>query len=233
MQETVFIYTLSDPNTGLVRYVGKTDNLKRRYNEHFKNARLCKTHVQCWIHGLRNKGERPEMDCIDTVLMGEFKFWEQYYISLYKSWGFDLTNLTIGGDGEKMLQIVKDKISAKAKLRIRTPEHIKNLCIAQRARYDNGGTTWNKGKKLNGCHRLLLMVSHLGQPSAMKGKKGWANGKKQSAETIEKRVSKLRGRTKSEAQKKVTSETTKLAMANLSRESIARMRSPRTKTTSK
>lgn len=29
-----FIYTLSDPKTGLVRYIGKTNNIKNRLKRH-------------------------------------------------------------------------------------------------------------------------------------------------------------------------------------------------------
>jgi predicted GIY-YIG superfamily endonuclease len=36
--ETVFIYTLSDPRDNLIKYVGKTINLKRRFSEHLKES---------------------------------------------------------------------------------------------------------------------------------------------------------------------------------------------------
>lgn len=35
---TKFIYTLSDPNTGLVRYIGKTKNIKDRLKRHLSNS---------------------------------------------------------------------------------------------------------------------------------------------------------------------------------------------------
>lgn len=37
---TKFIYTLSDPNTGLVRYVGKTNNIRKRLSSHLSNNRV-------------------------------------------------------------------------------------------------------------------------------------------------------------------------------------------------
>jgi hypothetical protein len=36
---------------------------------------------------------------IDEINIGEWSFWEMHYISLFKSWGFDLTNGDNGGLG--------------------------------------------------------------------------------------------------------------------------------------
>lgn len=46
-----------------------------------------------------NDGIKPEIILIDRVPHSEWQFWEKHYISLYRSWGFKLTNLTDGGDG--------------------------------------------------------------------------------------------------------------------------------------
>lgn len=35
-----FIYTLSDPDTGLVRYIGKTNDIKKRFSKHLSNNSL-------------------------------------------------------------------------------------------------------------------------------------------------------------------------------------------------
>lgn len=51
-----------------------------------------------WIKGLKKEGLKPILEIIDEVDKIEWKFWEKHYISLYKSWGFRLTNLTEGGD---------------------------------------------------------------------------------------------------------------------------------------
>lgn len=36
-REAVYIYTLSDPRTGCIRYVGKTIDPDRRYKQHLSN----------------------------------------------------------------------------------------------------------------------------------------------------------------------------------------------------
>lgn len=92
-----FIYTLSDPITEEVRYVGKANNIKNRYNGHLIDKSF--TYKANWIKSLLNKGLKPEIEIIDEVLESEWKYWEVFYINLYKSWGFNLTNSTEGGDG--------------------------------------------------------------------------------------------------------------------------------------
>ena len=40
--EKYFIYTLAHPITGEIKYIGKTNNLKRRFNQHLSNNNLLK-----------------------------------------------------------------------------------------------------------------------------------------------------------------------------------------------
>lgn len=72
------IYVLE--KEGIPFYVGKTLNPKTRFNSH-------KRKFQCDIF------------IIDEVEDNEWKFWEKYYISLFKSWGFKLINKNNGGGG--------------------------------------------------------------------------------------------------------------------------------------
>lgn len=43
-------------------------------------------------------GLKPIIEIIDEVPVSEWEFWEIYWISQFKTWGFDLTNGTEGGD---------------------------------------------------------------------------------------------------------------------------------------
>lgn len=97
----IFIYYLSD-SRGNIRYVGKTKNeLRKRLYKHIQESIESKrpTHKINWIKSLLDKGERPIINIIDEVPENEWTFWEEYWISQFKSWGFNLTNLTIGGEG--------------------------------------------------------------------------------------------------------------------------------------
>lgn len=95
-----FIYTLVDPISGHVRYVGKTDYPDTRLKYHIKSIKVTKNkHKVSWIKNLLTMKLKPILEIIDEVNYSEWEFWEQHYISLYKSWGFKLINKTFGGEG--------------------------------------------------------------------------------------------------------------------------------------
>lgn len=95
-----FIYTLSDPKTGLVRYIGKTNNIKNRLKRHLNNNSLSTTTKKNnWIISLLRNNLIPIIGVLDEINSEEIDFYEKFYISLFKSWGFDLLNSTDGGDG--------------------------------------------------------------------------------------------------------------------------------------
>jgi transposase len=97
--DKTFIYTLSDPITNEIRYVGKANNLKKRLSTHLTPSNLIKpSHKNNWIKSLLVKNLKPLIKIVDEVLISEWEFWEIYWISQFKTWGFKLTNLTNGGD---------------------------------------------------------------------------------------------------------------------------------------
>jgi hypothetical protein len=63
-------------------YVGKTlQEIKERF----------------YSHGVKKENsEIIEIDCVDNE---EWRFWESWYIELFKSWGFKLENKNSGGGG--------------------------------------------------------------------------------------------------------------------------------------
>ena len=94
-----YIYTLSD-STG-IRYVGKTNNLKIRLKNHVNESKKnnrCNNHRTNWILSLINKGELPTIEIIDIVDDNNWIFWEIFWISQFKTWGFNLVNSTLGGE---------------------------------------------------------------------------------------------------------------------------------------
>lgn len=151
----VYIYTLSD-STG-IRYVGKTNNIKIRYKNHINESirhNRVNNYRTNWIMSLINKGEFPIIEIIDIVDTSDWMFWEIFWISQFKSWGFDLVNSTLGGENppsfagkthsneykeirrieminnnpaKNMNDCWKKNISEANKGRIFTNDHIKNL----------------------------------------------------------------------------------------------------------
>lgn len=92
-----YIYILSDPETLEPRYVGKTTNIKIRFRRHIKDMNKKNTYLYTWVRTLK---DNPIIEVIDEV-ENNWQFWKQFWISQLKTWGFKLTNLTIGGDGGK------------------------------------------------------------------------------------------------------------------------------------
>jgi hypothetical protein len=94
------IYTLSDPFTDKVRYVGRTNQPKIRLYNHIRSANILrKTKNHAWINSVISKGGKPIMHIIDECESENYAELEMFYISLFKGLGFNLTNLTDGGDG--------------------------------------------------------------------------------------------------------------------------------------
>lgn len=91
------IYVLTDPRTGQPRYVGKTDNPKRRLAFHLRDKDVC--HRTNWIKELVSLGLKPTLDIIETVAPdASWEDRERYWIAQYRLMGYNLTNSTNGGD---------------------------------------------------------------------------------------------------------------------------------------
>lgn len=146
---TKFIYTLSDPNTGLVRYIGKTNNLKKRLSRHLSNNNLSNsTRKNNWIISLLRKNQLPIIETLDEVDSTDIDFFEIFYISLFKSWGFDLLNGTEGGDGVDWTGKKHNKIS-------KIKNMVNNLNRKSVAQFDLEGNLINKYHSLREAARSV------------------------------------------------------------------------------
>ena len=100
----VFIYTITDPRTGDIRYIGKTVNVNYRLCRHKYSAKKStKSHKDAWIKGILNSGLSPVLDVIDECSEDDWKQTEIYWIAQFKCWGFNLLNETIGGEGTTLI----------------------------------------------------------------------------------------------------------------------------------
>ena len=90
------IYTIADPNTNEIRYIGVTlQPLKTRLSQHMWDSRNKHRHVCHWIASL---GETPLIEALEEV-GDDWEEREIYWISQFKAWGFNLTNQHEGGKG--------------------------------------------------------------------------------------------------------------------------------------
>lgn len=93
------IYTLSDPLTTEVRYVGQTTRtLHKRREQHISGDHTKKevTPKMSWIKEMRKEGRHPTIEYLDQVegSREDAFMLENYWINQLLSWGMDLVNVT-------------------------------------------------------------------------------------------------------------------------------------------
>ncbi len=170
MNSCWYIYSLTDPRTGTVRYVGKTKNVRRRLLQHITEAtRKTGSYRLHWIRSLLSSGMTPALSVLET---GEGAGWqeaEQRWIASFRAAGAELVNGTAGGEGGALTAEVKKKIGDA-----------------------------RRGKPLSAAHRAALSRGwkHRGPMSTETKEKMSASlrGRKHSAEHIAKVAAANRGR---------------------------------------
>lgn len=104
MRDTTFIYCLLEPNSKTIRYFGKANSPRDRHTDHIREARTGKrTHIGCWIRKLLKAGKRPDLHVLCEVLKEDFERFEKAFIALGRQYGFDLTNLSEGGENPPVM----------------------------------------------------------------------------------------------------------------------------------
>lgn len=98
-ENKVFIYSLSNPETDEIRYVGKTKLfLAKRLSQHIANIKkLGNYKCKSWIKSLQKRGLQPKIELIEEVSAETWEAEEIFYISYFKYLGFKLTNHSEGG----------------------------------------------------------------------------------------------------------------------------------------
>lgn len=183
--KTVKIYSLNCPITYEVRYIGKTSlSLKQRLNTHMQ-CKLEKNHRYYWLKSLKEKGLKPSIELVDEVGIDNWEFWEQWYILLFKQWGFNLVNCSEGGEGFKENHIPWNK----GKTNIHSKEALKKLSLLQKGKHVSNETKLKISLALKGKKKPNRSKAHAKKIAlANTGKTAWNKGIKLTNE--QKRVSK-------------------------------------------
>ena len=133
-----YIYTLSDSNG--IKYLGKSDYPDKRLKIHLKECKKKRTRKEKWIKNLLDKGETPILEIIDVVDLSDWSFFESYWISQLRTWGFPILNGTDGGEGsngfkgKKHTEETKNKLRESSKKGILTDEGRKKISESNRKR---------------------------------------------------------------------------------------------------
>lgn len=100
----IIIYTLTDPITNEVRYIGRTKKeiLKYRLIEHLSSSKSNhNSYKKNWIKKLKNLNQIPTIEELETLntTWEESHLVEKYWIQQFTCWGFKLVNLEDKGFG--------------------------------------------------------------------------------------------------------------------------------------
>ena len=120
----IYIYGLADPRNGVIRYVGKTNNLQRRMWKHLSPSGKSKCrHCAAWLNTLKVDGIAPKVTTLEVLPdEADWSATEKKWIKHFRDAGHDLTNITDGGEGAATYGRLGKKNS---------PEHIRK-CVEAR-----------------------------------------------------------------------------------------------------
>lgn len=160
--QTYQLYTLNEPNSDIVRYVGMSQNSEKRYKQHLKEKKH-NSYKSHWICKLNEQGLQPKLDIIETDLsLNEAFIKEKHYIKFFKCLGARLVNLTIGGEAP----MANKKHSTETKVKMSEDRKgEKNAFYGKKHSSEtwdkikqklNGRASWNKGESWTEEHRKKL-----------------------------------------------------------------------------
>lgn len=174
------IYTLRAINSNQIRYIGYTTvSLEERLRKHKLNVKEAferKTRkINKRLSWLKYINCEVIIELIDTGALDDIKWLETFYIDLFRSWGFKLTNGTTGGDGgntysklsKKSKKEFGRKISKALKGRKNKPlsESHKKKLRDNHAIKNGRCKPWNIGKTTSKSTRKKQSLIKLGKPS--------------------------------------------------------------------
>lgn len=138
-QRPVKIYALHDCN-GRIRYVGKTVyKLARRIMQHRNEANRGHHCKRCnWIRKELAANRIIGIELLELVTDGSWEQREQHWIATMRGRGYNLTNLTDGGEGLHGFTFSAEhraKIGAKSRGRKKSAAELEKMSIAMRGRF--------------------------------------------------------------------------------------------------
>lgn len=173
MKNNIIIYTLTCPLDNKIKYIGATREsvgIKKRLIQHTgdRNSRINRKNN--WIKKLFKLNKRAIIEEINIIPFDEWEFWESYYITLFKSWNFNLYNIAPGGEnppvlsgilnpnyGNRLKQETKDKISKTLKGNVVSEEIRKRISQSMKGRVKSEETR----KKLSKSHKgKIISIEH-------------------------------------------------------------------------
>lgn len=136
----IYIYALVDPFNRKIRYIGRTNDPERRLKEHLGNYHRKDSYCQRWIQSVLRQGKQPRLKVIEECNEDTWKVRECHWIAFYRAKGYQLTNITDGGDGVYPIPFEKEAVRREAISLSRkgmkfSDSHRKNLSLSANLKY--------------------------------------------------------------------------------------------------
>lgn len=99
--KNTFIYGLTEKGTKEIKYVGKSNNPKRRMQQHVCDSANRKTPKDYWIQSVLKKGCQIDLIILEEVEYDSWEEKEKYWINFYKN---KIKNCSEGGYGGRPIK---------------------------------------------------------------------------------------------------------------------------------
>lgn len=185
------VYGLKMDDDEKIRYIGITSkNIQVRINEHLKDLSRTnvKTHKKNWIVSCMNLGKQIGYIILEDNLTQEEAFKKEIeYIKLFKSFGANLVNGTLGGDGVRVTNDVRMKFKQRKGFR-HTKETREKMSIMRKGKKlsDETKRRMSESQKRAGNKPIITDEIRKKKSERMKGMTSLMKGKKHSESTKKK-----------------------------------------------
>lgn len=129
----VYIYALVDPETGEIRYIGKSIRPAERLQNHMNERSSC--HRSHWLQSLKARGLVADLIILERIDGAwPWQHSERRWIAYGRRNGWRLTNNTDGGDGvEGLPEETRAKMASVWTGRKHKPESIEKMLATKKA----------------------------------------------------------------------------------------------------
>lgn len=226
--KAAYIYALIDPRDNAVRYIGKTFYLNGRHRQHCKGKGA--TRSAKWIRHLASLGLRPTIEVVEIINTGVQADWEnaeRQWVANFKLLGYDLTNLTEGGDSGWSLNPDAKRRIGDAQRGKKKPSHV-GIAVAKanKERTPDQKAASNAKRKENGVTKRMAegykmaaakrKTEEYRRTASEKGRLSWVEGRSQPIpkECYARIAEKLKGQKRTPEQKARIRESALLRFKN-------------------
>jgi len=165
--KTFSVYALKCPDTGAIRYIGKTCDVRRRYNCH--TSQKSKDHRGYWVGSLKAKGKKPVLQVLASgITYDQANSLEIFLIALLRLAGAVLVNGTHGGEGCSGFKHSKEQVE---RMRLRNKGNKYGTRLRHDQAFKDRLAARNRKRVWSSSSKAKARASHLGLKHPYRGAK--------------------------------------------------------------